>query len=237
MVTATLIVSNKGSEANKRIITFIDKQLPDLVKIGVEFDFQIAFPADKKHYDEQGITDFPFLQIGDTRVSKSNEIIRHLTNTIKKQHIKQEERTPNDDIHDYMMESLGTPQVDARGNVQESDDEDPDGVGNFQSKISEELERRKIPKPEKQETPAPVAPPRTARPAAPAPRQDNIAAPKIRPMVKPARRPARRNQARPTVAVDPKTSDVLATMGSTGEERRDDNLMARLFDNQETTSM
>lgn len=209
MVNATLIISKKG-KSNKEILGFVDRQLEDLVRSGIHIDFQIALPADKKHYDEQGIKQFPFLQIGDTRIAKTPGIIRHLTQTIKRQKIKREERTPGDDMHDFMMDSLGNPDVDARGNVKDDDsDDDPDGMGDIQAKLNAALEQRNAPQGEAR-TPAPS--------------------------VKAPRRPTRRDNVNVAKSkLDPDTSDVLSGLGGDGDARKDDDLMSRFFQNQETS--
>lgn len=229
---AILIFSNKGSNANRRMLKFVDDALDSIIKAGISFDFQIAYPEDKDHYDEQGIKLFPHFQIGDTNISNSDKIIAYLTDIIKKSNEKKKIRAPTDDVHDFMMDSLGKQKKDSKGNLID-DEEDDDGMGDFRGRVSSEMERRGISNQQSvDENPRP-RPPSISRDAISTTSEPTM--PQVRssrPSLKPIRRPAVRQN-----NIEQSTSAVLDSMSSRGESGSDDALMSKFFANQETTSI
>jgi len=221
------------------MIGYVDSALPHLVKAGFRFDFQIAYPDEKEHYLEQGIKAFPFFQMGDVRIVSCEKIIAFMQNALKKDQVKQANRTSNDDVHEFMLESLGNPKLDSRGNVVDVDgdeDIDGDGMGDFRNRMSSEMERRGISSAAKpvvsasggisMKSPPPDRASRTARRSGKKP-----PASKRRRAVKPVRRQAARQD-----NVETKTSDIMSMLGSSGgDQKRDDDLMAAFFANQETS--
>ena len=239
MREATLVLWHKGSTANKRIIRFVDDTMESLLRAGVKFDFQIAYQADREHYVDQGINAFPFLQMGDTRLASSDQIMKFLTKLMNGAQTKQEERTPDDDVHDFMMSSLGRP--DEHGEEDE-DEDDMSGMGDFRARMSEEIERRGI-------SGASVVEARsssggTSIRVAPPPRASREAVQSVQPppvsrtASRPPRRPVRRASSRPAPSrgnnlSEAKTSDVISSLrNSSGDQKRDDELMARFFESE-----
>jgi hypothetical protein len=238
MKEATLVLWHKGSTSNKRIIRFIDDTMESLLRAGIKFDFQIAYQEDREHYVDQGIKAFPFFQLDDTQLASADQIMKFLTTMMSGSQKKQKDRTPDDDMHDFMMSSLGG---EENQDNEEDEDNDESGMGDFRSRMSEELERRGMgggatadtQSSDRKSKRAPV-PPSTSRDVAPRPMSQTASRPPRRPVRKESRpAPSRGNN-----MGESKISDVVSSLKhSSGDQKRDDELMAQFFKSQEVTAM
>jgi hypothetical protein len=227
MHEATLVLWHKGTPANQRIIKFMDSMLPQLAQAGVKFDFQIAYQEDKEHYMEQGITALPYLQVGNTQLASVDKIIPFLRKLMTQRPSPAKPKADPDNVRDFMLKSI---------NAEDSDDDDDD-MSNFRTRMSEEIDRRgtmgvsrgaEEPKVSVSRghkavrNPQPSRPSRDTQPTINPPSQS----------VRPPPRPARKDN------IDPKVADVVASLKhSSGDQKRDDDLMARFFESQEVTAI
>jgi hypothetical protein len=144
----TLIISNKPSDLNKKLIKFFKLNLESLNKIALVFNFEVANPKDASKYSKRGITAFPILIIpsGPSDIIGVEKIIQFLHNKVKEHNNRIANKTDDDKVDDFWKKTMGDIKVDDSGKLKPDDDDDEDTniSSNLQHKMQEAFEQRNI---------------------------------------------------------------------------------------------
>jgi len=202
-----LIISNKASDINKKLIKFFNVNLLNFNKANIIFDFEVAHPEDIDKYLERGIKNYPVLLHNENSVTGSSNIVRYLKSVVTRYNKKILNKSENEKLDDFWKQTIGKIELDASGNVKplDDEDEDDDGSGDIQHRIQQAFEERSVStdfgKKGKKQPP-----------------------PRHQPTSKPRGRPNN---------LDESPSDTLKNMQASGKRNMDDELMANFFENQE----
>lgn len=149
MPRLNLIISNKPSQLNKKIIKFFDRNLLNLNKAGLVFEFEVASLAKIKTYKNRGVTNYPVLITEDDEhvigVEKIISVLKEMVMDFnRKLQSKQQSKTTDDEVEDFWSDVLGNPTVNDAGQIEtksDSDDESDDN-SDMQRKLNEAYESR-----------------------------------------------------------------------------------------------
>jgi hypothetical protein len=207
----TLYLSNRPSQLNKDILTYMDSNLKSIVKMGLYIEFEVALPEDTEKYTQMGIVNFPTI-VHQNKSYVGVEKIKGFLNYFHKSYqTKKAKRTEGDDINDYWSNIL------SKG---EDDDEADDQAEQMKNKAQKAVQDRQHAlnsrKPGKPGAPRNVP----ARPSTMPDPEDNEY---------PSRKASN--------VREPPASAVVKNMGSSGQEAIDDQLMAKFFENQMETDL
>ena len=214
-----LIVSNKPSPLNKKLIKFLNINLLSLNKASISFDFEIAHPNRADSYTKRGITQYPVLIQNETSIVGVEKIIQYLKSLVVKHNTKIINKTDSDRVDDFWKQTIGKIEMDENGKIKPETDGDDNSSENLQHKIQAVFEKRSESfKPGNPGKPGRLPQQRTqthnnARP-------NNIAS----------------NNAKPSNKNGEETpAQTIANMKKNGNSSIDDDLMAKFFENQEET--
>lgn len=230
-MSMNLIVSNKPSPLNKKLIKFFNNNLLNLNKADLIFEFEVAHPKDASSYKKRGITSYPVLIDGEQDIIGVDKIVEYLKKKVsdynKERSIRQNKKankTESDQLNDYWKQTLGSVEVDDSGKLKpESDSDEEDPNANVQRKIQAAFaERNNATEPMSKKN-------KTRRPV-----RDNKAASRIR-----AAKPSNSsNASKPSNSANsddtkmPSITHTLSNMKKSGDSNTDDALMAQFFENQ-----
>lgn len=209
-----LVVSNKPSPLNKKLIKFFDLNLLNLNKAALVFDFEVAHPSNIKSYKERNLTNFPVLVIpNQENVVGVEKIIDHLKRLVMAHNKKVKNKTTDDQVDDYWKQTLGNTKVNEAGQISpESDSDDEDGASaNLQHKIQEAFEQRNS----------------ESKPANKP--KNNV--------VRPVKGNSSAQQVTSKASLTETPAETLSNMRKAGGNAMDDELMAKFFENQEESPM
>ncbi len=208
-----LIVSNKPSQLNKKLIKFFDLNLLSLNKASLVFDFEVATPENAADYKARDITNFPVLATptGENVVGVE-KIINHLKKMVMAHNKRVKSKTTDDQVDDYWKQTLGNVKVNDAGVLtpeDDSDDDEDEAGNNLQHRIQEAFEHRNS------EIKSPGKP------------KNNVV------------RPVKGNSAAQKVtsksSLTETPAETLSKMSKSKGNSMDDELMAKFFENQEET--
>lgn len=208
-----LVVSNKPSLLNKKLIKFFDLNLKNLNQANIIFDFEVAHPKNADEYKGRGITNYPVL-VTDTQemVIGVEKIMIHLEKMVNAHHARiAQKKTTGATVDDFWKQTLGNTKVNDAGQLEpesDSDDEDMNRQDNMQHRIKEAFEQRE-----------------TVNSSMSKPK-NNV----VRP-VKGSAPPKSDNNS----SLSETPAETLANMQTSGGNSMDDALMAKFFENQEET--
>lgn len=134
-----LIVSNKASVLNKKIIDFFQLNLMSLNKAALIFDFEIAYPENIDEYTNKGIKNYPVLIHDKTSITGVEKIIKYLKMQVSKYNKRILNKSDTARVDDFWKQTLGNVTVDESGNIPPDDDDDIDDI---QQKISQAFQNR-----------------------------------------------------------------------------------------------
>jgi hypothetical protein len=143
-----VIFSNKSSKLNKKLIKFFQVNLLSLNKVSLVFEFEVAHPNEIDAYVKRGIKNYPVLLDGKTSVTGVEKIINYLKIMVKRHNTKILSKTDDDQLDEYWRNTIGKIEVDEAGNVKPLDDDDDDedlnggGGDNLHHRIQEAFEQR-----------------------------------------------------------------------------------------------
>jgi hypothetical protein len=203
-----LILSNKASDINKKLIKFFNVNLLNFNKANIIFDFEVAHPEDMDNYEKRGIKTYPVLIHKENSVTGTSNIVDYLKSIVSSYNKKILNKSEGEKLDDFWKQTIGKIELDASGNVKPLDeDEDDDGSGDIQHRIQQAFEDRSVSTDfdksgKKQKQP----PPRHQQSSKPKPRSNNL---------------------------EETPSETLKNMQSKGKNNMDDELMAKFFENQE----
>jgi hypothetical protein len=138
-----IILTNYNSENNNKLLQFIESNLRNFNISGIVFEWAIAYPHEKKYYQDLNITKFPVIITNmnnqSQNISGVDNIINYLTqkyNSISKQ--KQNNLVNGDiDIKNCLMNIMGNP-------GDEDIDEDTQIKADFAKKTAEFKKEREV---------------------------------------------------------------------------------------------
>ena len=138
-----LILSNKPSLLNKKIIHFFNLNLLNLNKASIVFDFEVAHPDDAEKYKKMGIKNYPvLLPKGSPHVTGVDAIIAFLKKKVESHNKKILNKTDQDRLDEHWNSTLNI-KLDAEGKHKPEDEEDNDDLSsNLQHKIQTAFEER-----------------------------------------------------------------------------------------------
>jgi hypothetical protein len=208
-----LVLSNKPSSLNKKLINFFNSNLSALNNAQLVFDFEVANSAKTEEYKERGITNYPILINNTTKVTGADKIIRYLNHLVAT-HNKKVKSNSNKSDDDYLAEfwkgAMGQVTVNESGQIEGDDDSDDENNPDISKKIQQAFQER----------------------------NDNT---EFEPPKKGASRSSSHNnnikkghtRLETESMVDESPSVSLKNMSKNGKSMGDDDLMARFFENQE----
>ena len=200
-----LIVSNKPSIINKKVIKFLNANLFIMNKANIQFNFQVATPENKDTFYKRNITNFPVLIYNNENIVGIKKIMNYLKNKVIEYNKKIANKTDEDRVQDFWKETMGDCKKDENGVFKFNDDDDNDDntERDLQHKIQTAFQQRNNPDDETKKT------------------SD---------MKSSGSRMSRKTELARNNNVDETPSDTLKNMGS-GDI--DDELMSKFFENQE----
>ena len=136
-----LLLSNKSSALNKKLIKFFKLNLLSLNKSSIIFDFEVAHPENMNKYIESGIKNYPVLINNNVSVTGVEKIIQYLKIHVKKHNDRIINKTDIETVDDFWKSEIKQP-TDASGNSQDGDGGDGDDVDDLQKKIQNTLTSR-----------------------------------------------------------------------------------------------
>jgi len=214
-----IVVTNKKSPHNKKLLTFIRRNLSRTVSHNIKFFLTVAHAEDKDYYDKRGITSFPTLSYKGRHISGVDRINAFIQDMVRKRSEEASNQPVGEMLDDYFKKSLGD-----RQQMENEGDEasaNPDDMGrNFMGKVQDELERRNMKTEhlhtlEKKKHPSELPP--SQRPA-----QTRTA---------PSAQSQRKNNVEEEE--DSPISDAMKNLKpQSSQEAQDDALMAKYFENQ-----
>jgi hypothetical protein len=203
-----LILSNKASDINKKLIKFFHVNLLNFNKANIIFDFEVAHPEDIDKYKKRGIKTYPILIYKENSITGTSNIVDYLKSIVSGHNKKILNKSEGEKLDDFWKHTIGKIEHDASGNVKPlDDDDDDDGSGDVQHRIQKAFEERSIStdfdktgKNKNQQSA------RDQSESEPAQRSNNL---------------------------EETPSETLKNMQSKGRNNMDDELMAKFFENQE----
>jgi hypothetical protein len=210
-MTINLILSNKPSPLNKKLIKFFNLNLASLNKASLIFDFEIAYPEQIEKYVKRGITNYPILISNTTEVIGVEKIIQYLKNNVDTHNKKILSKTDTDYLDEFWKKTMGSVKINESGQIEDDEDEDeaPDISKKIQKAFQERNDVTDFEPPKKGGNKKPVY-------ASPA-RNNNV-----------------KTGLTNSNSIDGDSPVVsLKNMGKGGKSMGDDDLMAKFFENQE----
>lgn len=210
-MTINLILSNKPSVLNKKLIKFFNLNLASLNKASLIFDFEIAYPDQIEKYISRGITNYPILINKTTKVIGVEKIIQYLKQTVDTYNKKIINKTDNDYLDEFWKQTMGSVKINESGQIDEEDDEDetPDISKKIQKAFQERNDTTDF---DQSKKPGSKIPPRSSH-------SNNI-------------KQGYTNINNNSSIADESPVASLKNMGG-GKDMGDDDLMAKFFENQE----
>lgn len=204
-----LIVSNKPSHLNKKLIKFFEINLLSLNKASITFDFEVAHPKDIEKYTNKGITNYPVLISNNSNIVGVEKIIEYLKNAVNKHNVKVTSKSDKERLDDFWKQTLGKIEKDDGGNIKPEKDDSEDNE-NLQHKIQAAFEQRNA---------------STAKPG-----KFKSSQAMTQSMVQQSH--VSNNESKKSND-DQNTVNIIANMKKNGTATMDDDLMSRFFENQE----
>jgi DNA-binding phage protein len=125
-----IIMADKPSALNKKLIRYFNNSLFTLNKINLKFNFVLVKTTDKKFMRDNDIESFPTIIHNHIKKTGANTIIDHLNKYHSTFQKKTALRTPDDDVADYLNKVL------SEGDENESKED-------LSAQVVEESSRRK----------------------------------------------------------------------------------------------
>lgn len=135
-----LVLSNKPSSLNKKLIKFFQLNLLSLNKASLIFQFEVAHPDNSNKYVSRGIKNYPVLIHDKTNIVGVEKIIEYLKVHVQKHNTKVLSKTDTDHIDDFWKQTLGNVKVNEAGQL--DDDDDNDDSNDLHKKIQQAFQER-----------------------------------------------------------------------------------------------
>ena len=153
-MTVNLIVSNKPSEINKKIIKFIQLNIVNLNKANIIFKCEIATTENMEEFANRDIINFPVLIHEKNKIIGVEKIIAYLKMLVTKFNSNIKKKSETDQLNDYWLDTIKM-KKDSNGNNKE-DDAEYDPSADIQRKLQKALESKETyTKPQKMGAPKP----------------------------------------------------------------------------------
>ena len=142
-MTLNLIVSNKPSIINQKLLKFFELNITNLNKASLIFEFDVITPDNMDEYAAKGIDTYPVLIHGNEKNIGVEKIIAYLKFLINKFNSNIKSRTESDKLNDYWLDNIKMAK-DNLGNNKADDDENNElnPSGDIQKKILAAFEQR-----------------------------------------------------------------------------------------------
>jgi hypothetical protein len=128
-MSINLVLSNKPSLLNKKLINFFNSNLSTLINAQLVFDFEVANSNKPEEYAKRGITQYPILINDTTKVTGADKIIRYLNHTVATYNKKtkpKSNKTDDDYLDEYWKNAMGGVKINESGQIEDDDDDDDD---------------------------------------------------------------------------------------------------------------
>jgi len=138
-----IVVTGKRSSHNKKLLTFVKRNLSKTVKYNIKYKLDVAHAEDKDFYDKRGITSFPTLSYKGRHISGVDRIVAFVQDMVRKRAEEDSNQPVGEMLDDYFKKSLG----DKNQMENEGDEEsaNPDDMGrDYMNKVQSELEKRQL---------------------------------------------------------------------------------------------
>jgi len=140
-----LIISNKPSEINKKVIKFLNANLYIMNKSQIQFNFQVATPETKDVFYNRNINNFPTLIYNNEQIVGIEKIMNYMKNKVVEYNKKILNKTDDDRVRDFWKETMGNCEKDENGIFKFNDDDDDnedDAEKDMQRKIQKAFQER-----------------------------------------------------------------------------------------------
>jgi hypothetical protein len=144
-MSITLILSNKPSDLNKKLINFFNSNLSTLNKSLLVFDFEVANPDKIDEYVARGITNYPILINNTTKVTGAEKIMKYLKQLVEihnKKMAKKLNKTDNDYLDDFWQSTMGGVKINESGQIEDDGDDEDDDSPDISKKIQQAFKER-----------------------------------------------------------------------------------------------
>ena len=135
-----LVLSNKSSELNKKLIKFFQLNLKSLNKASLVFQFEVAHPDKLDEYVARGIKNYPVLIHNNTSVTGVEKIIKYLKLNVENFNKKIINKTDDERVDEYWKQTMGKVKINATGGIDDDDDDDEDA--DLNKKIQQAFQMR-----------------------------------------------------------------------------------------------
>jgi len=138
-----IVVTSKASPHNRKLLTFVRRNLSKTVKHNIKYRLDVARAEDKDFYDKRGITSFPTLTYKGRNISGVDRITAFVQDMVRKRAEEDANQPVGEMLDDYFKASLGNKQQMENEGDEES--ANPDEMGrDYSAKLQTELERRQL---------------------------------------------------------------------------------------------
>jgi hypothetical protein len=141
-MTINLILSNKPSPLNKKLIKFFNLNLASLNKASLIFDFEIAYPEQIEKYVKRGITNYPILISNTTEVIGVEKIIQYLKKNVDTHNKKILSKTDDDYLDEFWKKTMGSVKINESGQIEDDEDDNDDEDPDISKKIQKAFQER-----------------------------------------------------------------------------------------------
>jgi hypothetical protein len=202
-----LIFSHKPSGINKKLIKFFQINLLSFNKANVIFEFEVAHPENSDQYKQKGIINYPTLLQGSKIITGSDKIIQYLKNIVNQFNKKILNKSESEKLDDFWKQTIGKIEVDASGNVKPIDEDDDDVSEDLHHKIQQAFKDR----------------------------SSSTDVGKVNKKSDHRKQHTTNNTEYRSNNIDESPLETLKNMNSKGGNHMDDELMAKFFENQESS--
>jgi hypothetical protein len=154
MVKYALLITDKSSDINKKILAFIKKNLFNFNKANITFDFEIVGTENYDNYLKKGIKSFPVLINGKENIVGLTNIAKFLQEKAIAYNKKITKKSDEEHIDDFWKRTMGNVKPDKFGKIENDDDDNINENDDLQKKLQNAFRDRNNaePEPEKKST-------------------------------------------------------------------------------------
>lgn len=124
MVNYSIILTNKNSDINVKLINFFKKNLFEFNKASITFDFEIVDANNMDKYLKKGIKNFPVIMVKNAPMVGLANIATFLQKQIVLYNKKISNKSDDEKIDDFWKKTIGNIKPDKFGKIDNNDDDD-----------------------------------------------------------------------------------------------------------------
>jgi hypothetical protein len=142
MVKYTLLITDKNSDINKKILAFVKKNLYDFNKANIVFEFEIVGTENYDEYLKKGIKSFPVLVNNKENILGLTNIAKFLQEQVMSYNKKIAKKSDEEHIDDFWKKTMGNTKPDKFGKIDTNDDDNINENDDLQKKLQNAFRER-----------------------------------------------------------------------------------------------